>query len=385
MMSVQGKSSQSKSTQQTVALVHKQGGSVSIVDDYPIPTPGNNEVLARVLYTGVCQSDLHTAAGTAAGADGQPITNIKLPHLGGHEGVGRIVALGPNVKVLDNDIRVGALVGIRFAAGVCHRCDHCLGGNEQYCPYLVNHLHHTDGAFQEYIKLDATYLTLLPDDCDPVTTGPTLCAGVTAYKAVVNTAIKPNQWLVVVGAAGGLGHFAVQYARAFGARVIAVDAGASKQSFVTSLGAEHYVDVGASDPVAIVQKITGTGAHAVVVTAGSAKAYWSAAKMLRIGGTLSCCGIPPGQALIGTSASVIAIKGLRVVGNLIGSLRECREAVEFVRSGVVRPHVTVRAFEELPKIYEELEKGEILGRVVLKVAKEEDRIMQKDQGVRARL
>ena len=316
-------------------------------------------------------TDLHTAAGTASGADGQPITNIKLPHIGGHEGVGRIVALGPHVKSIDDDIAPGKLVGIRFAASVCGRCEHCLAGTEQYCSKLVNHLHHADGSFQEYIRLDANYLTLLPDDVDVVTAGPTLCAGVTAYKAVLNAGVQPGRWIVVVGAAGGLGHFAVQYVRAFGGRVIAVDAGAGKRGFVEALGAEAYVDVAASkDVVADVKSLTGTGAHGVVVTAGSSKAYWTAAEMLGIGGVLSCCGIPPDQALIGTSAGVIAIKGLRVAGNLIGSLKECHDAVEFVRRGDVKPHVVVRDFEELPKIYEQLEKGEIQGRVVLKVAKD---------------
>ncbi|KAL9054249.1 MAG: hypothetical protein Q9162_004283 [Coniocarpon cinnabarinum] len=367
---------------QTAALVRKQGDPVEIVHDHPIPTPSSNEVVARVLYTGVCQSDLHTAHGTASGADGQPITNIKLPHCGGHEGVARIIALGPNVKVLDADIAPGKLVGIRFAASVCGRCTHCLAGTEQYCSRLSNHLHHVDGSFQEFIKLDASYLTLLPEDCDPITTGPTLCAGVTAYKAVLNTGTKPGEWLAVVGAAGGLGHFAIQYATAFGARVIAIDAGASKERFVKELGASHYVDVTSTNPVNAVHAITGTGANAVVVTTGSSKAYYSAAELLRIGGTLSCCGIPPDQALIGTSAGVIAIKGLKVIGNLIGSLKECHDAVEFVRSGRVKPRVVVREFEELGKVYEELERGEVLGRVVLRVSKD----VPKEQGsIRARL
>ena len=127
-------------------------------------------------------TDLHTAKGTASGPDGAPITKIKLPHLGGHEGVARIVTLGPNVKPIDDDIRVGRLVGVRFAARVCHRCEYCLAGQEQYCAKMTNHLHHHDGCFQEYVKLDATYLTLLPDDVDIISTGPTLCAGLTSYK-----------------------------------------------------------------------------------------------------------------------------------------------------------------------------------------------------------
>jgi alcohol dehydrogenase, propanol-preferring len=84
----------------TAALVHELGGNVDFKTDYPVPKPGTNEVLAKVLYTGVCQSDLHTKNGTAAAATGDPITKIKFPHVGGHEGVGRIIALGPGSKVL---------------------------------------------------------------------------------------------------------------------------------------------------------------------------------------------------------------------------------------------------------------------------------------------
>lgn len=160
--------------------------------------------------------DLHTAAGTAAGPDGKPITAIKLPHLGGHEGVGRIVALGPGIPERDPSIHLGALVGIRFSSRICRRCDACLAGKEQYCSGVgsfkpTNHLHHEDGAFQEYVCLDAGYLTVLPQDVDPILVAPTLCAGLTAYKAVLNADLKPSSVLVVLGAGGGLGHYAVQY------------------------------------------------------------------------------------------------------------------------------------------------------------------------------
>lgn len=143
--------------------------------------------------------------GTASNADGKFITNVKLPHVGGHEGVGRIVAIGPGC---DDDVRMGSFVGIRFASRVCRRCEFCLAGTEQYCVKSTNHLHHEDGSFQEYIALDAGYLTILPDDIDPVVMGPVLCAGLTSYKAIKNANIKVGDWLVVVGAGGGLGHLA---------------------------------------------------------------------------------------------------------------------------------------------------------------------------------
>ena len=88
------------------------------------------------------------------------------------------MALGPGCE----DLKIGTLVGIRFISRVCRRCEFCLAGMEQYCSKATNHLHHEDGCFQEYIVLDANYLTVLPEDTDPKIIGPVLCAGLTAYK-----------------------------------------------------------------------------------------------------------------------------------------------------------------------------------------------------------
>lgn len=181
---------------QKAAIVREIGGPVEFVDDYPVPQPGHNEVLAKILYSGVCQSgrlgistyshqsthllsDLDTRSGTAMKPDGTPITALKFPHVGGHEGVGRVVSLGTGC---DPVIQLSSFVGIRFASRICRCCEYCLAGKEQYCVKSTNHLHHEDGSFQEYIALDADNLTVLPDDVDPSLIGPVLCGGLTVYK-----------------------------------------------------------------------------------------------------------------------------------------------------------------------------------------------------------
>ena len=206
----------------------------------------------------------------------------------------------------------------------------------------------------------------MPQDVDPVATAPTLCAGLTAYKAVKNGEVGVGQVLVVVGAGGGLGQYAVQYGLARGARVIGVDSGEQKRELVASFGAQ-FLDFRQVDIVKEVQKITNGGADAVVVAAGSSAAFAQAASTLRIGGTMCCIGIPPGGGKIETPVSEIVIKGLEIKGNLVGNLKECLEAVELVRAGLVKPKIYVRPFRDLPAVYEELEKGDIAGRVVLKV------------------
>jgi D-arabinose 1-dehydrogenase-like Zn-dependent alcohol dehydrogenase len=164
----------------------------------------------------------------------------------------------------------------------------------------------------------------------------------------------------------------VQYALAQGAIVIGIDGGPQKGIFIKSLGATEYIDFQSTpDTVAKVHSLTKGGADAVIVTAGSNKAFAQAADMLRIGGTMSCVGIPPGRGFIETPISAIVIKGLHITGNLVGSLKECLEAVDLVRRGVVKPRIKIRPFEDLAAVYEELEKGDVEGRIVLKIAKDE--------------
>lgn len=160
----------------------------------------------------------------------------------------------------------------------------------------------------------------------------------------------------------------MQYARAQGALVVGVDTGPGKRDFVLGVGAQEFIDFAVEDPVKRVQVITHLGAHAVIVTAGNAKAFAHACDMLRVGGTLSCVGIPPGRPCLETPICTIVIKGLKITGNLVGSLKECMEAVDLVRRGVVKPVIKVRPFKDLAQVYEEMEKGDIAGRVVLQIA-----------------
>jgi len=136
---------------------------------------------------------------------------------------------------------------------------------------------------------------------------------------------------------------------------------------VTSFGAK-FVDFRKTPGVVEeVQRLTGGGAHAVVVTAGSSAAFAQAASMLRVGGSLCCVGIPPGGGRFETSVAEIVVKGIKIQGNLVGSLKECLDAVKLVTDGLVRPQVLVRPFKDLPAVYEEMEKGDIAGRIVLKI------------------
>lgn len=157
-----------------------------------------------------------------------------------------------------------------------------------------------------------------------------------------------------------------------GARVIGVDTGLAKASFIRSLGAD-FVDFAESPNV--VEEIKalagGDGAHAAIVTSGHPRAFDFATDILGIGGTLCCIGIPPGDVTLSTAIATIVIKGLKIVGNLVGSMKDTLAALEYVRKGLVQPRIEVRPFRDLPEVYHELEQGDVLGRVVLKIADDE--------------
>ena len=159
----------------------------------------------------------------------------------------------------------------------------------------------------------------------------------------------------------------MQYGLALGAKVLGVDTGTDKQQFVESLGAQFLDFSKSKDLAEEIQKVTGGGSHAVVVTSGHPAAFKGLAEMVRIGVSISLVGIPPGDVRLDAAVATIVIKGIKIQGNLVGSLKETMEAVEFVRNGKVKPHVKVRPFHDLPEVYEMLEKGDISGRIVLQL------------------
>ena len=164
----------------------------------------------------------------------------------------------------------------------------------------------------------------------------------------------------------------VQYGRTLGLRIIAIDGGEAKRDYCFSLGACHYLDFKTTHSIPdTVRDITGIGAHGVVCAAGSPAAYATAADLLRINGTLACVGIPPGAPHMDTPIATIVIKGLRIIGSLVGSLSDTLEVVELTRVGLVKPTIQVRPFRDLPNVYEELERDAISGRIVLKIAEDD--------------
>ncbi|MGO1192799.1 MAG: alcohol dehydrogenase AdhP [Nesterenkonia sp.] len=333
----------------TAAVVEEFGKDLNVTD-YSVPDPGPGQALVKVIASGVCHTDLHAAHGD------WPI-KPSPPFVPGHEGVGVVEKLGDGVK----NLKVGQMVGNAWLWGACGTCEYCRTGWETLCEQQVNGGYTTDGSFGEYMLVDAAYAAVIPDGADPHEIAPLLCAGVTVYKALKRTEVRPGQWVVISGI-GGLGHVAVQYAVAMGMRVIAVDIADDKLALAKRHGAEIALNALGADPAAEIEKQIG-GAHGVLVTAVHPSAFGQAISMTRRGGIIVFNGLPPGE--FPAPIFDIVLKGLTIRGSIVGTRQDMVEALDFYARGLIRPTFTKRPLSDINAVLDEMEHGKIDGRVVI--------------------
>lgn len=196
-----------------------------------------------------------------------------------------------------------------------------------------------------------------------------LCAGVTVYSAFRKSTAQSGDFVVLLGAGGGLGHIATQMgSRGMGMRIIGIDHG-SKKDLVLQSGAEHFIDHTTTDDVAAeVKKLTGgLGAQAVLVLTAANGAYASGMQLLKFGGTLVCVGLPEGELKPIATAfpQVMVAMEQKIVGSAVGNRKEAIETLDLAARGIVKTHFRTAKMDELTSIFEEMDKGKIQGRVVL--------------------
>jgi propanol-preferring alcohol dehydrogenase len=331
------------------AVVRKFGQPLEI-EDRPVPRPGRGQVLVKVVASGVCHTDLHAA-------DGDWPKKPKPPFVPGHEAAGYVAAVGEGVTHLEE----GDRVGVPWLHTACGLCDYCVTGWETLCLDQECSGYTVDGGFAEYVLAEAAFVGKIPDGLDFALAAPILCAGVTTYKGLKVTEAKPGDRVAIVGI-GGLGHVAVQYARAMGLNVVAVDVSDDKLRLATSLGAELAIDASKTDPALMVQERFG-GVDAALVTAVSTGSFRQAIDMLRRGGTCSLVGLPPGD--FPTPIFDVVLKGITIRGSIVGNRTDLRESLQFAADGLIRPTVELRKLEEINDVFERLKHGEVNGRIVL--------------------
>jgi alcohol dehydrogenase, propanol-preferring len=219
-----------------------------------------------------------------------------------------------------------------------------------------------NGGFAEYVIADAAFAARLPQNVDFASISPILCAGVTTYKGLKETEARPGEWVAISGI-GGLGHVAVQYAKAMGLKVAALDVSADKLQLARNLGADLAVDARALTAVEEVMTATGGGAHGVLVTAVSPPAFSQAIRMVRRKGTVSLVGLPPGE--FPTPIFDVVLKRITVRGSIVGTRRDLDEAIAFATEGKVRTEIHKAPIEDINDIFTRLKDGKIEGRMVL--------------------
>lgn len=331
------------------AVVHAFGQPLSI-REVAVPQPGPGQLLVKIAASGVCHTDLHAAEGD------WPV-KPNPPFIPGHEGVGHVVAVGAGVT----HVKEGDRVGVPWLYSTCGHCEHCLGGWETLCETQQNTGYSVNGGFAEYALADANYVGRLPDNVGFVEIAPVLCAGVTVYKGLKMTETKPGQWVVISGI-GGLGHMAVQYAKAMGMNVAAVDIDDAKLDLARRLGAQVTVNARELDPAHYLKEQIG-GAHGALVTAVSPKAFEQAMGMTRRGGTIALNGLPPGDFPL--SIFDMVLNGTTVRGSIVGTRQDLQEALDFAGEGKVRATVSTDRLENINGVFEQMRQGKIEGRVVI--------------------
>jgi len=332
------------------AAVVESFGEPLAVREVPVPTPGPGQALVEIVASGVCHTDLHAAEGD------WPVKPT-VPFIPGHEGAGIVAALGPGVTHLQE----GDRVGIAWLHSACSHCEFCLSGWETLCREQKNSGYSVDGSFAQYAVAQAVYLGRIPTQLSFVNAAPILCAGVTTYKGLKQTGTRPGEWVVISGA-GGLGHVAIQYARAMGMHVAAVDLGPEKMALARSLGAEITIDAKTQDPPAEIQKQIG-GAHGVLVTAVSTIAFRQAIGMLRRGGTCVLNGLPPGEFPV--SIFDVVLNGYTIRGSIVGTRKDLEEALTFAAEGKVKATIETLPLDSINDVFKRLKEGKVNGRVVL--------------------
>jgi len=327
------------------------------IQDVPKPTPGYEEALVKIITTGVCHSDVHLIKGD------WPRLVPPFPIPMGHEGIGIVEELGPGAEkfVAEGD-RVILGLGGTGGGYWCGACEYCLSGRPRLCKEAKGII----GTFAEYIAVWAKSLVKLPDAVSDNEVS-LACGGLTAYGAItkfVKFDVTPGKPVAVIGAAGGLGHYAVQIAKAFGYTVIGVDVGKEKTEFVKKLGADYAVDVDEAIPFV---KDTVGGVYASAVFAPKLAGFELGLKLLRRGGVFVSVGMPAvDEGALSISPLELLRKDPLIMSSAVGTVEDMRHVVQLAADGKIKTHVSrVANLSEVNDIIEELDKGTYYGRAII--------------------
>ncbi|KAI0761188.1 GroES-like protein [Trametes elegans] len=295
--------------------------------------PEEGRIVIKVLACGVCATDLTISSG---------FFPVPLPRVPGHEIVGDVVAVGPGEKLW----KVGDRVGVGCHGGHCSACKRCRAGDHLTCADqdLTGIL--SDGGYAEYVTARSEAVAVIPRDLDPAEVAPLLCAGVTVFNGLRKVDLKPGD-IVAVQGIGGLGHLALQFARAMGYRVVALSSGSSKEALSRALGAHEYLDGSKVDQAEGLKALG--GAKLVISTASAPEATKKLIDGLDVDGTLLLLQVD-GQEL-GIAPMVLIRRRYSIRGLPSGTAGDIEECVAFAKLHNIKAMVERFPFEQVPEAF----------------------------------
>src|SRR5580700_2264224 len=320
------------------------------MEERDLPEPARHEVRIRVRACGVCHSDVVTVEGMMPG--------LTYPRIPGHEVIGEIDALGPDVE----GWAVGDRVGVGWFGGSCGYCQRCRRGEAFACENIHGATGVTrDGGYATHMLALASALAHVPEALDSVDAAPLLCAGITTFNALRNCGAKPGD-LVAIHGVGGLGHLGIQFAARQGFRTVAVNRGRDKEALARKLGAHDYIDSAAGDPAQALQAMG--GAKAIIATVTSAEAMQAIAGGLGVNGTMMVIGAV--GALTVDSLDLLG-KRASVRGWYGGTSVDSEDTLLFSRINDIASMNEIFPLEEAQAAYDRMMSGKARFRVVLRI------------------
>lgn len=310
------------------------------------PDPGLGQLRIKVAACGVCRSNLHMIEGDWAAA-GLPAISPIVP---GHEVTGTVDAIGGDVE----GFSLGDRVGVQPLWNTCEVCEYCLSGREQLCLQRVITGEMVDGGYAEYMISTATHTYPVPPELDLVDAAPLFCPGITAYGAISRLDLAPGHRVAVFGL-GGVGHMAVQFARAAGAEVTAVARSAHHLEVARELGAEHLVDASAVDPA----EALAASMDAALVFAPSDTVARQALASVKRGGTV----VTGVNASFGT---ITFAEGKTITESILGSRAQMTEVLSLAAAGTVRTVIDAFPLQDAQDVLGLLADGRLRSRAVLR-------------------
>jgi 2-desacetyl-2-hydroxyethyl bacteriochlorophyllide A dehydrogenase len=313
--------------------------------DLPVPTPAPGQVLIKVRCSGVCGTDLHVHHGAFP---------LPTPLVAGHEPTGDIAAVGPGVT----DLKIGDRVGVFWNQKGCGRCAVCQAGRPDACAQSQSWMH-LGGGNSEWMLAWASGCALIPDGLAYELAAPVFCAGYTVMSGLRNADPRPGERVAVLGV-GGLGHLALQFAKAVGLETIAITGQANKRAELTALGADHVL-VSDSDPGKALSDAG--GADIILSTTNSARQISSALLGLRRNGRLINMGVADGPLTIDPMPLMMNQRQLR--GSTQDERADLFEALQLVAAGKVTPKLELYPLARANEVIERLAAGKVRYRAVL--------------------